>query len=244
MNIQELKKEITSVNAKIKAVNAESMTRNGTRKTYLEQLSKAVEKYEALYGIKISEANIDTEMNRVVDGHTTRLREVETILSLIDQQKYAEANALITGEAPVQGLDMSVVAELTVAEFVPAKQLEVDIPKEVLPREVVEPNSVNLTPEPAVSVPVSIEVPVNAVPAQIVNTVPDIPAPPEMPQSVPVVEEIKPSFDDMVSPPPAPIPGLSNSMAGFKPVANTLGGKPTSFNSILSGTAFTPTGGR
>lgn len=101
MDIKRLQEEINSINTKIKKVNAESMTRNGTRKTYLEQLEKAVEVYRGKYGVAVTQENIEEEKSAVVKSYTSRLQNIETILDLINMRRYGEANIMIKESIPV-----------------------------------------------------------------------------------------------------------------------------------------------
>ena len=100
----ELLERIGTANAKCGKLNEELRVREGKRQAFSTQLETAIADYKAKYGVDITPATIDEELARVSQSVEANLKDLESLIALIESGRYDEANVLVGGteEAPVQ----------------------------------------------------------------------------------------------------------------------------------------------
>lgn len=93
--VDELLQEIEIVNKKIESLNTER-NQNIGRKNMLEaRLQEGFEAYKLLYGVELSEENLETEYERLVVEKTTELEKVKEVLECIDNGDIEKAKHLL-----------------------------------------------------------------------------------------------------------------------------------------------------
>ena len=234
MEIAQINQRIAVLNADSKRINNDRAVSIGKKETLQKQMNDALAAYKKKYGVELTEANLQSEIDRVSAEKLKEVEQIESVLNLIKLGQYDEANALVNGtpakeeSAPVQETPVTPVVEQT-QETVPVPPVETAQPVQ---------ESVPTPPDlgiPAPSVQESIPTP------------PDlgIPTPP-IQESIPTPPVLGTPVESIPTPPDLgiPTPPVEPSL-GVPPVAptSTPSGQPiASFNAILGGSPFKPQG--
>jgi hypothetical protein len=196
MELAQLNQRIAVANAESKRLNQERAVNMGKRQTLEKQLNDAIALYNQTYGTSISVNDLNNEIQRVAVEKEQEVSNIETVLGLIKEGKFDEAQTKVSGvvEQPQVAPTPSVEP---VAEPTPA-------PTPVMPtftKPVVE--------EPVITPQVAMPTPESVVAPHIPTPTPEpVPTPPTMPTfTKPVVEE------PVATPPTAPkLSGLDTSV--------------------------------
>lgn len=236
MEIAQINQRIAVLNADSKRINNDRAVSIGKKETLQKQMNDALAAYKAKYGVELTEANLQSEIDRVSAEKLKEVEQIESVLNLIKLGQYDEANALVNDTPTVK-------EESTPVQEVPVTPV-VEQPQSSVPTTPVQ----ETTPVP----------PVPTAPAQeSIPTPPDlgIPTPPVQ-ESVPTPPDLglhePPTLGTPVATPPVlgtptesiPTPPVEPSL-GVPPVAPTSApsGQPiASFNAILGGSPFKPQG--
>lgn len=249
-SIEEIKQRIAVANGESKRLNNERQVSIGKRDALTSQLTTLFAKYKEEYGIELTKDNVDTELQRVLAEKEKEVEQIENVLNLINSGNYADAQKLTVSvnnepEQPAQG-------DITSFQSTMTQEVNASI-------------STQAVTETIPSQPTS--VPVQSVTESVIPpTQPSVPTPP-IQTSVPaggaqgvVSSSVTPptvSTPEVPTPPTPPTPSVNNTgisaLNGFsEPVGNVApptpptveepkqSVSPTSFNAILSGTAFNP----
>lgn len=101
-NINELESRIKSVNANIAKLNSERNSNLARKKVYEEEFNKGCAEYNAKYGTSIDLSNIKEEYSRVQDYFTTKVEEMEQVITLVKEGRVAEAEAILKSVPEVE----------------------------------------------------------------------------------------------------------------------------------------------
>lgn len=217
MGIDELRAKIATVNAQCSSLNNTRQVNIGKRETLQKQLDAELKRYKDAYGVDLSHANLNEEMSKVQSDLEQQLTSIETVIRLINEGNYDEANriskeGLGTVEAPVEITESAEEQAVTmpVVSSAPAPQT-------------VEPESVPVAPV-APSAPVAPVTPV---------------APVQMPNPMP--QTVQPSTPPVA--PSAPVAPMGDILSGFTRGSETVQPPvsrpaPVSFQDIIGGTDF------
>lgn len=217
MGIDELRAKIATVNAQCSSLNNTRQVNIGKRETLQKQLDAELKRYKDAYGVDLSHANLNEEMSKVQSDLEQQLTSIETVIRLINEGNYDEANriskeGLGTVEAPVESTESAEERAVTmpVVSSAPAPQT-------------VEPESVPVAPV-APSAPVAPVTPV---------------APVQMPNPMP--QTVQPSTPPVA--PSAPVAPMGDILSGFTRGSETVQPPvsrpaPVSFQDIIGGTDF------
>lgn len=258
VSIDSIKARIANANASSSALNTQRQVNIGKRATLETQLERLFAEYASKYGVQLTAETVESELNRVATLKAEEVSKIEEMISLITAGEYDKARAL-AGEIVVEeAKETASVVEETKNVEVTATHVETPVPPVV--ETPVQP--VNETPVTPIQTP-AVETPTVPV-APVAPTIPSSPTAPSAPviPSAPVMPSAPvsatPQFTEPVVPQPtAPVDpfglnnGLGGALAGFQP-ANpsapisglenvkpvTQNTSPTSFQSILGGTAF------
>ena len=254
MEISQINQRIAVLNADSKRINNDRAVSIGKKETLQKQMNDALAAYKAKYGVDLTEANLQAEIDRVSAEKLKEVEQIEAVLNLIKLGQYDEANALVNG-TPVQAEEPATPASSGVVEQPTVPVQETAPIKEAVPTPPDLGTQVESVPTPPVqtvqeSVPTSqvqesIPTPPNLgfsvkesipTPPVLGTPVDDIPTPPTL--GTPA--ESIPTPPDLGIPTPPSEPSL-----GVPPTApmSTPSGQPiASFNQILWGSPFKPQG--
>lgn len=234
MELQQINKRIAVVNGESKRLNNERQVLIGKRQTLEKQLSDLLSAYKNDYGVELTIDTIGAEVERVAKLKEEEVSAVETMLALIREGRYDEAEKMASG---VVVSSQGVVQEVDTSE---ASTEEFD--QEPEPDPAAPPTFAPPAPEPAPAASPTFAPPVST--AEPVE--PSVPAAPPTfaPPASPPAPPVAPPTGDR----PAPPPPISKPKAPLG--APKLGAAPTvdsapqpgalSFQAVLSGKAFNP----
>lgn len=254
MEISQINQRIAVLNADSKRINNDRAVSIGKKETLQKQMNDALAAYKAKYGVDLTEANLQAEIDRVSAEKLKEVEQIEAVLNLIKLGQYDEANALVSG-TPVQAEEPATPASSRVVEQPTVPVQETAPIKEAVPTPPDLGTQVESVPTPPVQ-PVQESVPTSPVQESI-------PTPPDLgfsvKESIPTPPVLGTPVDDIPTPPtlgtpaesiPTP-PDLgiptppSEPSLGVPPTApmSTPSGQPiASFNQILGGSPFKPQG--
>jgi hypothetical protein len=254
MEISQINQRIAVLNADSKRINNDRAVSIGKKETLQKQMNDALAAYKAKYGVDLTEANLQAEIDRVSAEKLKEVEQIEAVLNLIKLGQYDEANALVSG-TPVQAEEPATPASSGVVEQPIVPVQETAPIKEAVPTPPDLGTQVESVPTPPVQ-PVQESVPTSPVQESI-------PTPPDLgfsaKESIPTPPVLGTPVDDIPTPPtlgtpaesiPTP-PDLgiptppSEPSLGVPPTApmSTPSGQPiASFNQILGGSPFKPQG--
>lgn len=254
MEISQINQRIAVLNADSKRINNDRAVSIGKKETLQKQMNDALAAYKAKYGVDLTEANLQAEIDRVSAEKLKEVEQIEAVLNLIKLGQYDEANALVNG-TPVQAEEPATPASSGVVGQPTVPVQETAPIKEAVPTPPDLGTQVESVPTPPVQ-PVQESVPTSPVQESI-------PTPPDLgfsaKESIPTPPVLGTPVDDIPTPPtlgtpaesiPAP-PDLgiptppSEPSLGVPPTApmSTPSGQPiASFNQILGGSPFKPQG--
>lgn len=254
MEISQINQRIAVLNADSKRINNDRAVSIGKKETLQKQMNDALAAYKAKYGVDLTEANLQAEIDRVSAEKLKEVEQIEAVLNLIKLGQYDEANALVNG-TPVQAEEPATPASSWVVEQPTVPVQETAPIKEAVPTPPDLGTQVESVPTPPVQ-PVQESVPTSPVQESI-------PTPPDLgfsaKESIPTPPVLGTPVDDIPTPPtlgtpaesiPTP-PDLgiptppSEPSLGVPPTApmSTPSGQPiASFNQILGGSPFKPQG--
>lgn len=262
MEISQINQRIAVLNADSKRINNDRAVSIGKKETLQKQMNDALAAYKAKYGVDLTEANLQAEIDRVSAEKLKEVEQIEAVLNLIKLGQYDEANALVNG-TPVQAEEpetpvSSVVVEqpivpvqetAQVKEAVPTPP-DLDTPVESVPTPPVQSIQESIpTPPVQESIPTPPDLGFSAkesipTPPVLGTPVDDIPTPPDL--GVPTPSTLGTPAESIPTPPDLGIPTPpSEPSLGVPPIAptSTPSGQPiASFNQILGGSPFKPQG--
>ena len=253
MEISQINQRIAVLNADSKRINNDRAVSIGKKETLQKQMNDALAAYKAKYGVNLTEANLQAEIDRVSAEKLKEVEQIEAVLNLIKLGQYDEANALVNG-TPVKAEE-----PVTPVQETPVSSGVVEQPQAPVQESIPTP------PVESVPTPPVIETPVASVPVQeSIPTPPDlgipepptlgtpvesIPTPPDLGtpvESIPTPPTLGTPVESIPTPPDLGIPAPpSEPSLGVPPTAPTPtpSGQPiASFNAILGGSPFKPQG--
>lgn len=248
MEISQINQRIAVLNADSKRINNDRAVSIGKKETLQKQMNDALAAYKAKYGVDLTEANLQAEIDRVSAEKLKEVEQIEAVLNLIKLGQYDEANALVSGtpvqaEEQVTSTNAGVVQETApvkeavptppdlgtpsapVQESVPTPPVQESIPTPPVQKSIPTPPDLGFSAKESIPTPPVLGTPVD-----------DIPTPPTL--GTPA--ESIPTPPDLGIPTPPSEPSL-----GVPPIAptSTPSGQPiASFNQILGGSPFKPQG--
>lgn len=255
MEIAQINQRIAVLNADSKRINNDRAVSIGKKETLQKQMNDALAAYKEKYGVELTEANLQSEIDRVSAEKLKEVEQIESVLNLIKLGQYDEANALVNDtpavkeSAPVQEAPATPVVEqpqspvstAPIQESVPTPPVENPIPTAPVQESVPTPPDLGIPAASVESVPTPPDLGIPTPPIQE-----SIPTPPDLGLHEP------PTLGTPVATPPVlgtptesiPTPPVEPSL-GVPPVAptSTPSGQPiASFNAILGGSPFKPQG--
>lgn len=214
MEIAQINQRIAVLNADSKRINNDRAVSIGKKETLQKQMNDALAAYKTKYGVELTEANLQSEIDRVSAEKLKEVEQIESVLNLIKLGQYDEANALVNGtptvkeeSTPVQEVPVTPVVEQPQSS-VPTTPVQETTPVPPVQESVPTPPDLGLHEPPTLGTPV-------ATPPVLGTPTESIPTPP-----------VEPSLG---VPPVAP-----TSAPSGQPIA--------SFNAILGGSPFKPQG--
>lgn len=239
MEISQINQRIAVLNADSKRINNDRAVSIGKKETLQKQMNDALAAYKAKYGVDLTEANLQAEIDRVSAEKLKEVEQIEAVLNLIKLGQYDEANALVSGtpvqaEEQVTPTNAGVVQETApVKEAVPtppdlgtpSAPVQESIPTPPVQESIPTPPDLGFSAKESIPTPPVLGTPVD-----------DIPTPPTL--GTPA--ESIPTPPDLGIPTPPSEPSL-----GVPPIAPTStpsGQSIASFNQILGGSPFKPQG--
>lgn len=255
MDLAQLNQRIAVANAESQRINNERAINVGKKETLEKQLNDAITRYNSTYGTNIDISSLNAEIDRVSKEKEAEVTNIESMLSLIKEGKFDEAQSKTSGVATTDSTQSNITASPVVQPTQAIVQPNVEVP-------VAQPTA------PALGdVPVSPQVATPAIGESVVSVPPvapviEEPVAPKAPViEEPVVAPKAPVIEEPVAPPTAPptpnldtevssAPTLAPPVVGKPPVAPNLGdtvtppptSPVTSFNAILNGSQFKPQG--
>ena len=202
MEIAQINQRIAVLNADSKRINNDRAVSIGKKETLQKQMNDALAAYKAKYGVELTEANLQSEIDRVSAEKLKEVEQIESVLNLIKLGQYDEANALVNGtptvkeeSTPVQEVPVTPVVEQPQSS-VPTTPVQETTPVPPVPT---APAQESIPTPPDLGIPAE---PIPAVPVESVPTPPDlgIPTPPVQ-ESVPT-----PPVESVPTPPDLGIP--------------------------------------
>lgn len=262
MEISQINQRIAVLNADSKRINNDRAVSIGKKETLQKQMNDALAAYKAKYGVDLTEANLQAEIDRVSAEKLKEVEQIEAVLNLIKLGQYDEANALVNGtpvqaEEPATPVASGVVEQPTVPvqetaqvkEAVPTPP-DLDTPVESVPTPPVQSIQESIpTPPVQESIPTPPDLGFSAkesipTPPVLGTPVDAIPTPPTL--GVPTPSTLGTPAESIPTPPDLGIPTPpSEPSLGVPPTAptSTPSGQPiASFNQILGGSPFKPQG--
>lgn len=247
MEISQINQRIAVLNADSKRINNDRAVSIGKKETLQKQMNDALAAYKAKYGVDLTEANLQAEIDRVSAEKLKEVEQIEAVLNLIKLGQYDEANALVNG-TPVQAEEQVTPTNAgVVQETAPVKEA-VPTPPDLGTPSVPVQESVP-TPPVQKSIPTPPDLGFSAkesipTPPVLGTPVDDIPTPPDL--GVPTPSTLGTPAESIPTPPDLGIPTPpSEPSLGVPPIAptSTPSGQPiASFNQILGGSPFKPQG--
>lgn len=251
MDLTQLNQRIAVANAESQRINNERAVNIGKKETLEKQLQDAITRYNTTYNTSIDVSSLTSEIERVAKEKEEEVSNIESILSLIKEGRFEEAQSKVSGVAtnqvtPVVTESSPVVVQSKEQSTTPHTHI---IEDELKNSEMIT-SSANITTEskPVIS---TVDSEVVKPVAQTVNSE--------------VVKPVAPRLDDVVAP-SVPVPPVVNNSdedtipIGIPPVigkppvvssvptplnlggANQQSAPVTSFNAILNGSQFKPQG--
>lgn len=254
MEISQINQRIAVLNADSKRINNDRAVSIGKKETLQKQMNDALAAYKAKYGVDLTEANLQAEIDRVSAEKLKEVEQIEAVLNLIKLGQYDEANALVSGtpiqaDEPVTPADAGVVEQpaVPVQETAPVKEA-VPTPPDLGTPSVPVQESVP-TPPVQKSIPTPPDLGFSAkesipTPPVLGTPVDDIPTPPDLgvptPPTLGTPAESTPTPPDLGIPTPPSEPSLG--VPPTAPMSTPSGQSIASFNQILGGSPFKPQG--
>lgn len=248
MEISQINQRIAVLNADSKRINNDRAVSIGKKETLQKQMNDALAAYKAKYGVDLTEANLQAEIDRVSAEKLKEVEQIEAVLNLIKLGQYDEANALVSGtpvqaEEQVTPTNAGVVQETApvkeavptppdlgtpsapVQESVPTPPVQESIPTPPVQKSIPTPPDLGFSAKESIPTPPVLGTPVDDIPTPPTLGTPaeSIPTPPDLGIPTP------PSEPSLSVPPTAPM-----STPSGQPIA--------SFNQILGGSPFKPQG--
>ena len=256
MEIAQINQRIAVLNADSKRINNDRAVSIGKKETLQKQMNDALAAYKAKYGVELTEANLQSEIDRVSAEKLKEVEQIESVLNLIKLGQYDEANALVNG-TPIVKEESTPVQEVPVTQVVEQPQS----PVSTAPVQ----ESVPVPPvQESVPTPPDLGIPTEPTPApQVAAPVESVPTPPDLGIPTPPVQESVPTPPDLgLHEPPTlgtpvatpPVLGTPTESIPTSPIEPSLGVPPVaptsapsgqpiaSFNAILGGSPFKPQG--
>lgn len=247
MEISQINQRIAVLNADSKRINNDRAVSIGKKETLQKQMNDALAAYKAKYGVDLTEANLQAEIDRVSAEKLKEVEQIEAVLNLIKLGQYDEANALVSG-TPIQAEEQVTPTNAgVVQETAPVKEA-VPTPPDLGTPSVPVQESVPIPPVQK-SIPTPPDLGFSAkesipTPPVLGTPVDDIPTPPDL--GVPTPSTLGTPAESIPTPPDLGIPTPpSEPSLGVPPIAptSTPSGQPiASFNQILGGSPFKPQG--
>lgn len=256
MEISQINQRIAVLNADSKRINNDRAVSIGKKETLQKQMNDALAAYKAKYGVDLTEANLQAEIDRVSAEKLKEVEQIEAVLNLIKLGQYDEANALVSGtpvqaEEQVTPINAGVVQETApvkeavptppdlgtpsapVQESVPTPPVQESIPTPPVQKSIPTPTDLGFSAKESIPTPPVLGTPVD-----------DIPTPPDL--GVPTPSTLGTPAESIPTPPDLGIPTPpSEPSLGVPPIAPTStpsGQSIASFNQILGGSPFKPQG--
>lgn len=247
MEISQINQRIAVLNADSKRINNDRAVSIGKKETLQKQMNDALAAYKAKYGVDLTEANLQAEIDRVSAEKLKEVEQIEAVLNLIKLGQYDEANALVSGtpvqvEEQVTPTNAGVVQETApVKEAVPtppdlgtpSAPVQESVPTPPVQKSIPTPPDLGFSAKESIPTPPVLGTPVD-----------DIPTPPDL--GVPTPPTLGTPAESIPTPPDLGIPTPpSEPSLGVPPIAptSTPSGQPiASFNQILWGSPFKPQG--
>lgn len=247
MEISQINQRIAVLNADSKRINNDRAVSIGKKETLQKQMNDALAAYKAKYGVDLTEANLQAEIDRVSAEKLKEVEQIEAVLNLIKLGQYDEANALVSGtpvqaEEQVTPTNAGVVQETApVKEAVPtppdlgtpSAPVQESVPTPPVQESIPTPPDLGFSAKESIPTPPVLGTPVD-----------DIPTPPDL--GVPTPPTLGTPAESIPTPPDLGIPTPpSEPSLGVPPIAptSTPSGQPiASFNQILGGSPFKPQG--
>lgn len=244
MEIAQINQRIAVLNADSKRINNDRAVSIGKKETLQKQMNDALAAYKAKYGVELTEANLQSEIDRVSAEKLKEVEQIESVLNLIKLGQYDEANALVNGtpakeeSVPVKETPVAPVVEQPVETAQPVQESiptppDLGIPTPPVQESIPTPPDLGIpTPPIQESIPTPPDL---GTPAESIPTPPVLGSPVE---SVPTPPVLGTPTESIPTPPVEP-------SLGVPPVAptSTPSGQPiASFNAILGGSPFKPQG--
>ena len=247
MEISQINQRIAVLNADSKRINNDRAVSIGKKETLQKQMNDALAAYKAKYGVDLTEANLQAEIDRVSAEKLKEVEQIEAVLNLIKLGQYDEANALVSG-TPVQAEEQVTPTNAgVVQETAPVKEAVPTPPDLGTPSAHVQesvptpPVQESIPTPPDLGFPAKESIPT---PPVLGTPVDDIPTPPDL--GVPTPSTLGTPAESIPTPPDLGIPTPpSEPSLGVPPIAptSTPSGQPiASFNQILGGSPFKPQG--
>ena len=239
MEIAQINQRIAVLNADSKRINNDRAVSIGKKETLQKQMNDALVAYKEKYGVELTEANLQSEIDRVSAEKLKEVEQIEAVLNLIKLGQYDEANALVNGtpakeeSVPVKETPVAPVVEQPIETAQPVQESIPTPPDLGIP-----------TPPVQESIPTPPDLGIPTPPIQeSMPTPPDLGTPAE---SIPTPPVLGAPVESVPTPPDLgiPTPPVEPSL-GVPPVAptSTPSGQPiASFNAILGGSPFKPQG--
>lgn len=266
MEISQINQRIAVLNADSKRINNDRAVSIGKKETLQKQMNDALAAYKTKYGVDLTEANLQAEIDRVSAEKLKEVEQIEAVLNLIKLGQYDEANALVNGtsaqaDESVTPTNAGVVEQpaVPVQETAPVKEAvptppDLGTPSAPVQESVltppVQPVQESIpTPPVQESIPTPPDLGFSAkenipTPPVLGTPVDDIPTPPDL--GVPTPPILGTPAESIQTPPDLGIPTPpSEPSLGVPPTAptSTPSGQPiASFNQILGGSPFKPQG--
>lgn len=229
MTFEEVKSRIDSVNAKSAELNKQRQMNIGKRETLTQQLNAAIADYSAKYGVPLTEANIESELARILAEKEQEVARIEQMIAYIEAGDYDNANLLAD---PNYKKETTVVAEDTTSSVVPTEVGKVATPsvddavttekkKRGRPKKEAEPIVAPITNASAF-------VPDASVTVEPTPTVPTAPSMPTAPTPV------APSIEPTSVAPSMPTPTVPTAPSMPTPTVPTAPSMPTPPNKVVS----------
>lgn len=254
MEISQINQRIAVLNADSKRINNDRAVSIGKKETLQKQMNDALAAYKAKYGVDLTEANLQAEIDRVSAEKLKEVEQIEAVLNLIKLGQYDEANALVNGtpvqaEEPATPASSGVVEQPTVPvqETAPIKEAvhtppDLGTQVESVPTPPVQPVQESVPTSPVQeSIPTPPDLGFSAkesilTPPVLGTPVDDIPTPPTLgtpAESIPTPPDL-----GITTPPSEPSLGVPPTA----PMSTPSGQPIASFNQILGGSPFKPQG--
>lgn len=269
--VAEINQRIAVAKAESKRINDLRQVNIGKKQALEAQLSTALAQYKADFGVDLTPETLKAEIDRVTVEKEQEVSRIEQMLSLINQGKYDEAQAIANPDSvkPAKTVDtqpqtvvaVEPVVAPQVAQSVVAPQVAqpqvtpVSESVSTTPTQVAE-TSVNTGITPPVVEPQVAQPEVSAPPTEVVGAPPTAGVQPQVAPTQPQVAPIQPQ----VAPPSqtkmnltgidaledfdTPAPPVHTEPKPVNTQVDSLGEPPiTSFSAILGGSQFAPNTG-